>query len=97
MSQPDPITGTMEIQLESGVSAFTGEPFCMTRVYSDGRLVASGQATPDQMRAQGQMHFEVAEAAETDSLLMALLREDVHLDEQQALLVLQKIRDRRGR
>lgn len=67
------------IWMESGVSAFSGEPFC-----SIGWEAQSGQLTPEEMRAHGRRALEVAEAAIHDAAMWKWLREKLELDETRA-------------
>lgn len=78
------------IHITSGVSLFSGEPFCAIRW---GTL--AGQLTPAQVRTMALHWLEVAEAAESDALVMRELQEGAGLDLQTAGAFLLKLRERR--
>ena len=82
------------IEIESGISAFSGKPFCAIRWGKE-----KGQLTPDEVRALALGWLSAAEAAEGDAMIMDELRESVGLDFQTAgtfLLSLRKRRNARG-
>lgn len=84
--------GPGALEFLSGVSVFTGEPFVHIRL--DGRLI--GQVDPETARRIGLDALAVAEAAESDALIVRLLTETVGLDEQAALSFLVAMRDARS-
>lgn len=88
-SQPDPeFTGLLST---SGVSAFTGEPFVLLEWHGP----MSGQMTPDEARQLGLHIIEAADAAVTDSLVIAELK-SIGLKDEPAAVFLQRVRTRRG-
>ncbi len=58
------------IEMESGVSLFTGKPFCAVRW---GEM--SGQLTPEEMRQHGLACIATAEAAERDAAFVSFFEE----------------------
>lgn len=61
--------------VESGVSLFTGDPFCaVTLERPDGSVESLGQLSPDEVRAMAMTWIESANAAEFDANLFAELR-----------------------
>ncbi len=63
------------IQIESAVSAFTGEPFCLVAAFTQGGRRIGGQLGPAEVRALALAWLEAAAAAEYDAALVAQLRE----------------------
>lgn len=88
MTAPDEESGYIEI--ESGVSLFTGEGFC--RVSMDGTPV--GQLSPAEVREMALHWLAAADAAESDAAVLAELR-DIGIEEQQRLGFLYALRKRR--
>lgn len=64
------------IEILSGVSAFTGNPFCQVLV--DGKTV--GQLSPTEVRTMALHWLEAAEAAEMDSMVMAEMTDPTGLN-----------------
>lgn len=80
----------MGIHVESGVSAFSGEPFLTIRT-TGGR---TGQMTPAELRTMALHWLEAAEAAETDAAVFAELS-SLGLDDATAAGFIQALRFRR--
>lgn len=81
-----------DVEITSGVSAFTGEPFC--QVIING--VARGQMTPTEVRQMALGWLEAAEAAESDAMVMAEMMETVGVDQQTAGAFVAALRKRRS-
>lgn len=92
---------TAIIMIESGIGAFSGDPFCQVRldhINEQGVAVASdilGQLTPGEVRTMAGQWTETAAAAEYDAHLFAELRATGVEDEAISALV-RKLRERRG-
>ncbi len=84
------------IDMESGVSLFTGEPFVQIVVVADGAPVARGQLPPAEVRRHALAYLEAAEAAETDALVWHMLREEVGMSEEAVGTFLTALRARRA-
>lgn len=83
------------IDLTSGVSAFTGEPYVHVAAIVDGEVAGFGQLSPAEMRAHGLAALEAAEAAESDALVFAELTETAGLEAPSAAAFLVALRARR--
>jgi hypothetical protein len=83
------------IDLTSGVSLFDGSPFVNIVVIDEGKVVSQGQLSPTACREHGQKCFEAAEAAETDALVWAMLK-DIDMDEHAIGAFLTQMRERRS-
>lgn len=90
MAMTPPREGGGSIEFVSGVSAFTGEGF--VQVFVNGKTL--GQLSPDEVRQHGQAAFEAAEAAESDALIWAQLKE-AGLDDTACGAFLVAMRERR--
>lgn len=80
----------MSIHVESGVSAFTGEPFLTVR--TEGARM--GQMSPAEIRTMALHWLEAAEAAESDAAVFAELR-GVGMDVNACAGFIQALRARR--
>lgn len=85
-------------EMESGVSAFTGEPFCTIRctgTVNGKSVVLRGQLSPDEIRQHALRFLEVAEAAESDHAVRAVFSQVGLPDETWAhfITLLRKFRD----
>jgi len=78
------------IEVGSGVSLFTGKPFCTVRWGAE-----TGQLTPEEMRQHGLACIATAEAAERDAALMGFLVAG-GMSRQEAVNVLIGVRMHRG-
>lgn len=78
------------IHMQSGVSAFTGEPF-ITLQWGDQR----GQLTVEEARSHAFAILETCEAATSDAFLFKFMRERVKADEQRAAQLLVAFREYR--
>lgn len=78
------------IEIESGVSAFTGKGFCQVRI--DGKPV--GQLDPEQVRTMALHWLSAADAAESDAAVFAELK-IIGIDEQHAGRFIAALRHRR--
>lgn len=67
----DPVLDGGVVTIESGVSLFDGKPFCAVLV--DGRRL--GQLRPDEVREMAMNWMAAAEAAESDAIVVQLMRE----------------------
>lgn len=86
-----------ELRIESGVSAFTGEPFCHVHVLdAGGELLTSGQLKPEEVRVTALAWLEAAEAAVSDAAVWKIMRGRVGLDEQAAATFLAELRASRS-
>jgi len=95
MQQPAQDPGQAFIWVESGVSAFSGEPFCMVTLERvDGNVESLGQLTPEEVRAMAMKWIDTANAAEFDASLFAELR-DRGVGDQGISDVVQGLRARR--
>lgn len=81
------------INLTSGVSLFTGEPFVQMVWVGETN---SGQMTPEEMREFGTTCFRAAEAAETDAMLWQFVN-DMGLPENVGARMLQDLRAMRDK
>lgn len=79
------------IELEAGVSLFTGKPFCAVRWGKE-----SGQLTPEEMRQHGLACIATAEAAERDAALVDFLTANGGMPKEDAIKVLYGVRMHRG-
>lgn len=87
------VSDLAEMQMESGVSLFTGEPFVLLRcIDKDGSVMVATIPTGD-ARAQGGVLFECAEAAEQDVALLGFLKAKLDIDHERAGLVVRDLRD----
>lgn len=94
MSNQEPI-GLAGVDVISGVNQ-AGKPFCHIMASSpDAEVVLEGQLTPEETRKMALQWLEAAEAAESDALVMAELRE-AGLDDQHCAAFLVGMRKRRG-
>lgn len=84
------------IEIEAGVSAFTGDPFCTVRAAdgAGGKVRASGQLSPSEVRTMALHWLEVAEAAEQDAATLAVCR-DLGLPDEAAGHIVLALRARR--
>lgn len=83
------------VRVISGVSAFTGEPFCLVEVRdAEGEVFATGQLTPDLARQMALEWLGAAEAADYDSIVFCSLR-DRGMGDVEAATFLQMLRDAR--
>jgi hypothetical protein len=89
-------TDLAHINMTSGVSVFTGEPFVEVVATDESGNRMRGQLTPADVRAHAMAYLEAAEAAETDAFIVTWLKETVGLEEQQALRALAAFREMRG-
>lgn len=82
------------IEVGSGVSLFTHEPFCTIIV--DGRQ--AGQMSPAEVRAMALAWLEAAEAAESDALVYAVMTdpEGIAGTEEHAAVFVGEMRRRRA-
>lgn len=82
--------------VESGVSVFTGEPFCQQVVTfrrEDGSEdQARGQLDPEDARQAGRQMMEAAEAAVHDAAFVRWLRERMDVDSERAVQALADLR-----
>lgn len=62
-----------DIDIESGVSAFDGLPFCLIRA-NGARATLVGQLRPTELRGMALTWLEAAEAAESDAALAEMIR-----------------------
>ena len=81
-----------EITIVSGVSLFTGGPFCAVSI--DGRRV--GQLTPSEVRAMAMSWLSAAESAEHDAAMVAVLK-SMDFDTEHCAAALQLLRAERLR
>lgn len=79
------------IEIESGVSGRTREPFVVLRWGGE-----SGQLTPTEARHHARRLLEAAEAAESDAFLMSFLRDRVRLEDGHQVAVLADFRQWRA-
>lgn len=79
------------MEVLSGVSAFTGEPFVQLRWG-----IQMAQFTPEEARQYALNVLAVAEASESDAAVVKMLTDDIGLPEQAALQFLVALRDRRA-
>ena len=70
-----------DIEMTSGVSMFTGEPFVQIVVTIDGKPAGRGQLSPAETRAHAMAYLEVAEAADQDANFYKLMKEKLELDD----------------
>lgn len=85
----------VHVEVESGVSADTGKPFCTIRATAEAGTVLVGQLAPAEVRGMALQFLEAAEAAEQDAHVFAELVEVVGLDEEQAARFIAHLRSRR--
>lgn len=79
------MAGTIEVT--SGVSAFTGEPFCHVQWGKE-----SGQLTPNEVRQMALLWLGAAEAAEQDAIVFQLIREELEFPPELAAQFIQRMR-----
>lgn len=93
---PDGRPALSEIYFESGVSAFTGDPFLSVEVaFTDGTRRRGAQMTPQQAREHALHVLEAAEAAVHDAAMHKWLKEKVGMDPEQAAAGVHELRDYR--
>lgn len=80
------------INMTSGVSAFSGDPFIAMHWGAE-----SGQFTPDQARQHALKILECAEAAESDAAIVSWAETKMGMDKQTAVLILKDLREFRHR
>lgn len=80
---------TDEIHVESGVSLFDGKPFVVLRWGKE-----SGQLSPEEARTHAMWILACANAAESDAVVVAMLRES-GLEEEMIGMFLTDMRIRR--
>lgn len=82
--------------VESGVSAFTGQPFVkMLLTFADGSEKAVGQLAPEEARAHALRILMAAEASVHDAAVAAWLRDRFDLDGQTAIQAVVDLRNYR--
>ena len=69
------------IEMTSGVSLFTGEPYVQIVATIDGKPAGHGQLSPAEVRAHAMAYLEAAEAAEQDANFYKLMKEKLELDD----------------
>lgn len=75
------VTDLHEMQMESGVSAFTGDPFVLMRVIdTEGNVMVATVPTAD-ARAHALVLLECAEAAECDRAVFLFSQQRLGADE----------------
>lgn len=78
---PDPV----RVEMASGVSAFTGDPFVQMRlVFADGSAKTVAQFTPADAREHGLHVIETAEAAVHDAAMAAWMKAKLGADPETA-------------
>jgi len=88
--------GFTDLNIESGVSAKTGAPFCMLEVVLEDGTKAYGQMSPPEVRMMALHQLEVADAATSDAAVMSLLTQKLGMDLAYAAAVLQDLREHRA-
>ena len=83
------------ISVESGVSADTGVGFCTVRATAESGDVFVGQLDVETVRRMALDWLGAAEAAESDSIVMAELVETIGLDVEHAARFIVALRNRR--
>lgn len=78
------------IEIESGVSLFTGQGFC--QISLDGKPI--GQLDPEQVRTMALHWLSAADAAESDAAVFAELK-IIGIEPEQAGRFIQSLRHRR--
>jgi hypothetical protein len=87
--------GLAHIDIESGVSAFTGKGFCQVRATgADGELLV-GQLSPAEVRTMALHWLGAAEAAEHDAIVHAELVETLGVEHDVAVAFIGSLRKRR--
>lgn len=89
------------VEMESGVSLFTGEPFVAVRTLGtldNGRAVTlAGQLSPTELREHAMRMLEAAEAAVQDAALLRFLDDKLGLDKAAGGRIIADLREfRRG-
>jgi len=87
------LRGLASVDVESGVSLFTGEPFCSVTATDTTGAVFAGQLTPAEVRTMAEGFIGAAEAAEQEANLLEFLTELVD-DKNKAAFVLAELRRR---
>lgn len=83
------------VDIESGVSLFTGEGFCtVTAAAADDDTVLRGQLTPAEVRDMALAWLTAAEAAEHDAAVFAELG-SLGLDDEVRAAFIRALRERR--
>lgn len=83
------------IDIESGVSAFTGEPFCRVGVLNEhGKQIGFAQLPPSEVRGMALQWLSAADAAENDAAVWAELK-SVEIPEDVAGQFMMAVRRRR--
>ena len=89
---PDPV----RIEMASGVSAFTGDPFVhMLLVFADGSTKTINQFTPADARQHGLHVIETAEAAVHDAAMAAWMRDKLNAEPEVAAQAIADLREYR--
>lgn len=83
------------IDIEAGVSAFTGKGFCRVEATGSDGYRLTGQLSPAEVRATALHWLEAAEAAEHDAMVRAELVEGMQLEEEVAAAFIASLRNRR--
>jgi hypothetical protein len=84
-----------DINIESGVSAKNGAPFCKLELILEDGTKAYGQMSPPEVRMMALHFMEVADAATSDAAVMSLLTQKLGLDLAYAAAMLRDLRDHR--
>lgn len=64
--------GLVRVEVTSGVSAFTGEPFCQILAHGDAGTILRGELSPDELRRMAMDWLQSAEAADQDAAVYAV-------------------------
>lgn len=89
------IRGLANVEVESGVAADGGHPFCTVRAVSEDGDVLVGQLDVPTVRKMALDWLGAAEAAEADAMILAELTETVGLDLASAGRFIASLRNRR--
>lgn len=87
--------GLSDVFISSGVSAFTGKPFCLVEAVSTSGDRWTGQLSPKEVRTMALHWLEAAEAAEHDAAVRAELVEELGLGDHAAAAFIAALRERR--
>jgi hypothetical protein len=87
------VTDLTNIYLTSGVNE-AAEPFVTVSAHGSNGTILVGQMTPAEVRAHALGYLEVAEAADQDAAVLAVVR-DLGVDEAMAALIVNELRKRR--
>lgn len=87
--------GLSDVFITSGVSAFTGQPFCLVEAVGTDGARWTGQLSPAEVRAMALHWLEAAEAAEHDAIVRTELVEGLGLEDKVAAAFIAALRDRR--